>query len=74
MNVLLFGYFNIIKHSSLLISMELSVLIKNCTIVEGTGKKAYTGSIGIRGEKIASIGDVSEDAEKIIEAQGLVAA
>jgi N-acyl-D-amino-acid deacylase len=52
---------------------EYDVLIKNATIVEGTGKKAYKGSIGVKGSRISAIGDVKGDAEKEIEARGLTA-
>ena len=52
---------------------EYDVLIKNATIVEGTGKKAYKGSIGVKGSRISAIGDIKGDAEKEIEARGLTA-
>jgi len=49
---------------------DYDVLIKNGSIVDGSGKKAYNGSVGIKGERVTSIGDVSGDAEKIIDASG----
>jgi len=52
---------------------EYDTLIKNATIVEGTDKKAYKGSIGVKGDKIASLGDVGGDAEKTVDAKGLTA-
>jgi N-acyl-D-amino-acid deacylase len=36
--------------------MTYDVLIKNGTVVDGTGKKAYAGAIGIKDGKIAAIG------------------
>lgn len=51
---------------------ELNVLIKNATIVDGINK-AYRGSIGVKGERISAIGDVSYDAEKVVNAAGLIA-
>ena len=36
--------------------VEYDILIKDATIVEGTGKKAYKGTIGVTGDKVASIG------------------
>lgn len=52
---------------------ELDVLIKNAKIVDGTGKNAYRGSIGVSGETIESIGEISRDAKKVINAEGLIA-
>ena len=37
--------------------VEYYVLIKNATIVEGTGKKAYQGNIGIVEDKIKDLGE-----------------
>ena len=52
---------------------EFSVLIRNAKIVDGSGKAAYKGSIGIKDDKIAALGDVKGDAEKEIDAKGLTA-
>ncbi len=52
---------------------EFDVLIDNATIVEGTGRKAYKGSIGVKGDKVAAIGDVKGDARKVVDAKGLTA-
>lgn len=60
-------YYNVI------LLTEFDVLIKNATIVDGTGKKAYEGSLGVEGDKIASVGEVKGDAVKEIDANGLVA-
>ncbi|HUS78357.1 MAG TPA: D-aminoacylase, partial [Patescibacteria group bacterium] len=53
--------------------VEYDILIKDATIVEGTGKKAYKGTIGVTGDKVASIGDVKGDAKRVIEAKDLTA-
>lgn len=52
------------------------VLIKNGTILDGTGKKAkYTADIGIAGGVIVSIGSLGDaQAKKIIDASGLFVA
>ena len=48
------------------------ILITNARIVDGTGSPAFEGSIGIKGEKITAIGDLSESqAGAIIDANGL---
>ena len=49
---------------------EYDVLIKDATIVEGTGKKAYKGSIGVKGDKVAALGEVKGDSVKEIDAKG----
>lgn len=46
------------------------LIINNGTIVDGTGKPSFTGSVGIKDGKIAAIGDVSGDAAKTIDANG----
>lgn len=48
-------------------------LIKNANIVEGTGRKKYKGSIGIEGERVTAIGDFKGNAEKEVDAKGLIA-
>jgi N-acyl-D-amino-acid deacylase len=47
------------------------IIIKNGTIIDGTGKKMYIGDIGVKEEKIKEIGDLRNDrAETIIDAKG----
>ena len=50
-----------------------STVIKNATIIDGTGKPRYTGDIGVQGERIASVGNINSRAEKTIDAAGLIA-
>jgi len=50
---------------------EYDILIKDATIVDGTGKGAYKGSVAVKGDKVASVGDVKGDAKKVIDAKGL---
>lgn len=40
------------------------------TIVDGTGRSAFAGDIGIRSGRIVSIGEVSEDALETVDASG----
>src|SRR5438552_12664533 len=50
------------------------ILITNARIVDGTGAPWFVGDIGIRGDRIAAIGDLRHAiAEKRIDAAGLVA-
>ena len=52
---------------------SFDVLITNGKIVDGTGNPWFYGDIGINGDTIAEIGDLSErTASKIIDAQSLV--
>jgi N-acyl-D-amino-acid deacylase len=51
------------------------VLIKNGTVVDGTGKQKYLADIGIRDGEISKIGNLhNENAQKIIDATGLFVA
>lgn len=52
---------------------QFDVLIVDANIVDGTGRVAFKGSIGIRGERITAIGDLKGDAARKIDAEGLVA-
>ena len=54
-------------------SDEYDVLIKDAMIIDGSGKPAYKGSVGVKGTKVAAIGDVSGDAAKTVDAKGLYA-
>jgi dihydroorotase/N-acyl-D-amino-acid deacylase len=50
------------------------ILITNARIVDGTGAPWFVGDIGIRGDRIAAIGNLHDaTAEKRIDASGLVA-
>ncbi len=53
---------------------DYDVLIKNGTIVDGLRMPAYRGDIGIRGGKIAAMGNVGGDAGRVIDATGLIVA
>lgn len=46
------------------------VIIKNGTIIDGTGKDGYKADIAIMNEKIAKIGIINEEAKQIIDASG----
>ena len=48
----------------------LDTVIKSGTIVDGSGKKSYTGDIGIKDGVIAEIGSVTTPAAKTINAEG----
>ncbi|MBA1334960.1 MAG: N-acyl-D-amino-acid deacylase [Firmicutes bacterium] len=47
--------------------------IINGTIVDGSGSKGYKGDVGIKGDKIAAIGDLkASESQNTIDAEGLV--
>ena len=49
------------------------VLIKNVTIIDGTGANAFEGHIGLRADKIAAIGAIEGEADRELDGAGLVA-
>ena len=51
------------------------VLIRNGTVVDGTGAPRFSGDVGVRGDRIAAVGDLSASgASRIIDATGLAVA
>ncbi|MEM7219799.1 MAG: amidohydrolase family protein [Pseudomonadota bacterium] len=52
----------------------LDLVIKNGTIVDGSGLPAYQGDVGIRDGRIARVGRVTESAARSIDATGKVIA
>jgi N-acyl-D-amino-acid deacylase len=60
--------------------MEYDLLIKNGTIVDGTGQAAFQGHVAVEKDRIVAVMDARETnadtitAARIIDAQGLTAA
>ena len=54
--------------------MALDLLIKNGTVVDGSGMPRYRADVGIRGGKIVEIGRIGAAAERIVDADGLIVA
>ncbi len=50
----------------------VDLVIRNGTIVDGTGKKAFTGDVAIEGGKIVEVGKVSAKGTREINADGRV--
>ena len=50
----------------------LDLLIRGGTLVDGTGASGRKADIGIRGDRIVAIGEISEPAEREIDATGKV--
>ena len=55
---------------------SIDILITGGTVVDGTGKPAFQGDVGIQGDRILWAGPVSGvvEARKVIDARGLVVA
>jgi N-acyl-D-amino-acid deacylase len=52
---------------------KFDILVKNGKIIDGTGNPWFCGDIGITGDSIVAVGDLSgKSATKIIDTQGLV--
>jgi N-acyl-D-aspartate/D-glutamate deacylase len=49
----------------------LDCLIKNGTVVDGTGQKPFISDVGIQGGRITHIGQINEVAKETIDATGL---
>ncbi|HYU13888.1 MAG TPA: amidohydrolase family protein, partial [Stellaceae bacterium] len=54
--------------------MALDLLIKNGTVVDGSGAPRYRADVGIRDGKIVEIGRIRAPAKRVIDADGLVVA
>lgn len=51
---------------------RFDILIKDTTIVDGTGSPGFIGSVAIRGDRIVALGDIEGDAARAIDGSGLV--
>jgi N-acyl-D-amino-acid deacylase len=54
--------------------MSLDLLIRNGTIVDGSGAARYRGDVGIAHDRIVEIGRIRSVAERTIDADGLIVA
>ena len=67
---LLFAYATV---NSICEARELALIIRNGTVIDGTGAARFQGDIGIHNGKIVKLGDLSEHtAEKEIDATGKI--
>ena len=48
-----------------------SLMFKNARIIDGTGNPWFRGDVAVEGDKIAGVGDVGSDAERVVDADGL---
>ena len=54
--------------------MGLDLVIRNGTVVDGSGAPRYQGDVGVRQGRIVEIGRVSSVADRVIDADGLIVA
>lgn len=54
--------------------MDYDLIIRNGTVVDGTGAPRFAADVGVRDGKIAAIGEVSGSAGRTIDADGLIVA
>ena len=50
--------------------MAYDVVIKNGTVVDGTGREPYRADVAIQGDRIAEIGTITEAGKRTINADG----
>ena len=54
--------------------MSYDLVIKNGTVVDGTGAERYRADIAVANGKIAEIGKVSDGAKQVVDASDLIVA
>ncbi len=50
---------------------KFDILIKNGHVIDGTGRPRFKADVGVKDGKIASVGELSGSADKVIDAAGL---
>ncbi len=50
----------------------LDLVIRNGTVVDGSGDAAFTGDVGVQGSHIVAVGEVAEQGRREIDASGMV--
>jgi N-acyl-D-amino-acid deacylase len=51
---------------------EYDLLIRGGTVIDGTGAPSVRADVGVRGDRIAAVGDVQGDAAHVIDAMGKI--
>jgi N-acyl-D-aspartate/D-glutamate deacylase len=54
--------------------MALDLLVKNGTVIDGSGLPRYRADVGVRNGRIVQIGRIREPAERIVDADGMIVA
>jgi N-acyl-D-amino-acid deacylase len=59
----------------LALAADFDILVRKARVVDGTGRAAFTADVGVRGERVAAVGDLSAmTAARVIDAGGRVLA
>jgi len=51
--------------------MTYDLLLKNGTVVDGTGAPRFRADVAVAGDRIAEIGKISDGAKRVIDASDL---
>jgi N-acyl-D-aspartate/D-glutamate deacylase len=54
--------------------MPLDLLIKNGTVIDGSGALRFNADVGVRDQRIVELGKVTTPADRVIDADGLIVA
>ncbi|MBV9553416.1 MAG: amidohydrolase family protein, partial [Alphaproteobacteria bacterium] len=54
--------------------MALDLLVRNGTVIDGSGMPRYRADIGVKGGRIVEIGRIRAPADKVIDAEGMIVA
>ncbi len=54
--------------------MSLDLLLRGGTVVDGSGAPGVRADVGVAGDRIVAVGEVHEDAVRVLEVDGLVVA
>ena len=49
------------------------LLIRNTTIIDGTGGDSFAGDVGITGDRIVALGSLAGESDRELDGPGLVA-
>ena len=52
--------------------MAYDLVIRNGTVVDGTGRPSFRGDVAVTGDRIAAVGDLDGDGRESIDAEGRV--
>ncbi len=52
----------------------MDLLIKNGTIIDGSGAPRYCGDVGVTDGRIVEIGRIKNPADRVIDAEGMIVA
>jgi len=60
------------KYKKNVMSERYDIVIRDTTIVDGSGAPAFHGSVGIKGQRVVAVGAVEGEAARVIDGAGLI--